>query len=335
VSGSRDDVCGGGIWAPSGPVVQQRADGFELYVPTGNGQLDLARRDYANTVMRLGPGLGFDPRCDAAACASFDPDAPSEACAASCKDLFIPRLLPGEAPVRPESGVCDGKTLLQCYAALDWDLGANSPLRLTVPGGGDVMVLPAKDGAVYLFDAEHFGTLHDRETIVAPCGTPTDVCVNDWAGMMVTKPAAVVLQGIPRVLIPTFQFDRTHPAGLVALDVVREGGKPVLRPAWQAPRFDSPEALTRFRRHPGRVAVMGEGEAAVALVMDQAAEGSQGTLLAVRATDGSILARTPLIGPGTRYVEPLIRGRRVYLHSCDASPPSEGVLQAFDVVTAP
>jgi len=59
-SGSRERQCGGGIWAPAGPQVF----GGELLVPTGNGQLDIPRRDYANGLLRVGPGLEFDPGCD-------------------------------------------------------------------------------------------------------------------------------------------------------------------------------------------------------------------------------------------------------------------------------
>ncbi len=80
-SGSDDMICGGGIWAPSGPTLVPTTDSFELWVPTGNGQLDLARGDLANTIMRVPPDLAFDPGCDPVACADFDTTAPAEACA--------------------------------------------------------------------------------------------------------------------------------------------------------------------------------------------------------------------------------------------------------------
>ena len=68
--------CGGGVWSPSGPTLRQGEDDFELGLPTGNGQLDLGRRDYANTLMRVPPGLAFDPGCDPDACADLaDPGA--------------------------------------------------------------------------------------------------------------------------------------------------------------------------------------------------------------------------------------------------------------------
>src|SRR5205085_1433948 len=92
--GSSDTKCGAGLWAPSGPLV---VDDAHLVVPTGNGQLDLARRDYANTLMRIGPGLAFDPGCDTTACASFSADTLAPACVETCRDLFVPRLLRNES----------------------------------------------------------------------------------------------------------------------------------------------------------------------------------------------------------------------------------------------
>src|SRR5690606_25021479 len=158
----RDMICGGGVWSPAGPVLVQREDDYEVLVPTGNGQLDLARRDYANTLMRTGPGLVFDPGCDPVACADFDPLDPSRACLESCANLFVPRMMPDDPPLGTTSGVCEGLTFFECYAALDWDLGANSPARVELPGGPTVYVLPGKDGGVYLIDADHLGTLYDR-----------------------------------------------------------------------------------------------------------------------------------------------------------------------------
>ncbi|HEX5865145.1 MAG TPA: hypothetical protein VF014_12975, partial [Casimicrobiaceae bacterium] len=101
-SGARERQCGGGIWAPAGPQVFAG----ELFVPTGNGQLDVPRGDFANTLLRVGPGLVFDPGCDAS-CDVFDEDEPATACLESCRNLFVPRLMPGQSPIRPESGACD------------------------------------------------------------------------------------------------------------------------------------------------------------------------------------------------------------------------------------
>ena len=57
VSGSGDMVCGGGVWAYAGPQVYPTGEAFELLVLTGNGQLDLQGGSYANSLMRVGPGL--------------------------------------------------------------------------------------------------------------------------------------------------------------------------------------------------------------------------------------------------------------------------------------
>ena len=59
-------VCGGGVWNPAGPQVINTPTGYELLVATGNGELDLNRQDYAQSVLRLTKGLNFDPACDAA-----------------------------------------------------------------------------------------------------------------------------------------------------------------------------------------------------------------------------------------------------------------------------
>src|SRR5262249_43915980 len=158
MSGSEDMVCGGGVWTPSGPTLVPSADDYELWIPTGNGQLDLGRNDYANTVLRTTRGLALVPDCDAAACASFDPIDPSPACMGSGANVFMPGLRPGDPPLAPPNDLCAGKTFLECYGRLDLDLGADSPVVVQAQGRR-LAVLPAKDGAVYLFDADHFGTM--------------------------------------------------------------------------------------------------------------------------------------------------------------------------------
>ncbi len=125
--GAREMVCGGGVWAARGPEVipdPASPDGFALLVATGNGLLDPTRGSYANAVLRVGRGLAFAPGCDATLCDGFDPSAPTDACAASCDHLFIPRLPAGQEVPRGANDACVGLTLFQCYAALDWDLGA-------------------------------------------------------------------------------------------------------------------------------------------------------------------------------------------------------------------
>jgi len=50
---------------------------------------------------------------------------------ASCKNLFIPRLLEGDAPLRPATGECDNKSYWECLAWMDYDLGASAPIKVT------------------------------------------------------------------------------------------------------------------------------------------------------------------------------------------------------------
>jgi len=319
-SGSTEMICGGGVWAPPGPTLIERPGGFDLLVATGNGQLDLGRKDNANSILRLHRGLAFDPACDPVACAAFDPIAPAPACIESCADQFIPRLLPGDPPFDPPDGRCDGKTFFECYALLDWDLGADSPARVVVPGGDDVLVLPAKDGGVYLVDAEHMGTLHDRIQLTTICGANGGTCTANWAGTMLTVPAVTTVAGVPTVLVPTFFFDQTNPAGLVALQIVRDAaGVPKWHKLWEAPPFTDAEAVARFREHVGRVALVTiAGEEYAAFVDPGADHTKDGLLYLVKVADGTIVERAALDGPGRKYSLPAVRGETLYVFSCDA-----------------
>jgi hypothetical protein len=327
--GARSMLCGGGIWAPAGPQLRhdEGAD-HHLLVPTGNGDLDLLRHHYANTIMRVPRGLEFDPECDETLCADFDRIEPSEACMASCRNLFIPRLMPGDPPLRPASGACDGLTFLECYAALDQDLGASAPSGVHLADGSEVLVHPGKDGALYLLDADHMGTLYDRYQAVEFCGTPDDPCRADWAGMFVTQPVVTEVDGDALVLAPSFMFDDTHPAGVVAAKVALEGGVPSLQPQWQAPSFDSSEAVQRFRRHVSRMTLHPVGDEEYAWVVDVGPQRGRGTLLGVRVRDGEIVVRRSLDCPGQRFIEPLVRGDTLYLTSCE-TPNVEGQVEAF------
>jgi hypothetical protein len=272
-SGSDGMICGGGIWSPPGPTLVEHGGSFEIFAPTGNGQLDLGRHDYANSVARLGRGLVFDPGCDATACSDFDPIDPARSCMASCTNLFIPRLREEDPPFAVPGGRCDGKTFFECYAILDWDLGANSVARVAVPGGADVLVIPAKDGGVYLADADHLGTMHDRMQLTAVCGAGGGHCTANWAGTMVTVPVATQVDGVPTVIIPTFVFDETNPAGLVALQIVRDmTGTPRWQKLWEAPSFGSAESIERFREHTGRVALVTIGGVEYATIVDPGSE---------------------------------------------------------------
>ncbi len=309
--GSRSAICGGGVWTPAGPQVFPVGNGFELIIPTGNGQLDLPRQDYANTLMRVGPGLAFESGCDAQLCAGFNPSAPAVACLESCKNLFIPRLPAGEE-LRPASGVCDDKTFWECMTWLDYDLGANAPVKVDIPNGPTVYVQPGKEGSVYLVDAEHMGTLYDREQVIAVCGTPEDPCKTDWAGMIVTQPALTQVDEVPVVIIPTFMPDATHPAGLVALKIVLVNGTPRFEPFWQAPDFSTQEARARFRYHPTRVVIAPFGEAGE----EYAWVGDTNFALGIRVRDGHIVVRQGMLGWRARNSLPLIHDDVLYIPTC-------------------
>ena len=330
-SGSVDMICGGGVWSPGGPNVSIVDDEPELLVATGNGALDLGRRDYANSILRVHPGLDFDPACDPTLCADFDPIDPSLACIESCRDLFVPRLLPGDPPFDVPDGRCDGKTFFECYALTDWDLGANSPARVPL-GAGEVVVIPAKDGGVYLADAGHLGTLHDRLQLTAVCGANGGTCTANWAGTMVTTPAITSApDGTPVAIIPTFVFDQTNPAGIVALDLIEEpGAGPRLRKRWEAPRFDDPEAVSRFREHVGRPAIFAPGGIPHAVVVDPGPDGSDdGILYVVRVEDGAIVGRLGLDGPGRKYLEPIVDDQTVIVGSCEREGGGPSHLEAW------
>jgi hypothetical protein len=323
--GGMEMVCGGGVWNPAGPQVINTPNGFELLVATGNGELDLSRKDYAQSVLRLSKGLNFDPACDAAACINFDPLSPSEQCMASCKNLAIPRLLPNDPPLRVASGRCDGTTFLECLALNDWDLGGNGPTKIRLASGQEVVVQPGKDGALYMFDAQHMGRLYDREQIVGPCGVVGDECVGkQWLGTIRNYPVVLAVDGRTIVIIPTFMPNRSQPAGVVATEIVDTLGDPEFAPFWQAPRFDSTDARLRFRTAPSHLAVSTsgvDGEQYV-WVVDRS---GQATLLGIRVRDGTIIAETRLTGisdsirplhhDGVLYIPSKARGGAVLLEA--------------------
>jgi hypothetical protein len=323
VSGGSTMVCGAGVWNPSGPQVINTPNGYELLVTTGNGELDLNRQDYAQSVLRLSKGLNFDPACDAAACANFDPLSPSEQCMASCKNLAIPRLLPNDLPLLATER-CEGKTFLQCLAMNDWDLGASGPNKIRLPSGQEVIVQPGKEGALYMFDAQQMGILYDREQIVGPCGSEGHECGSkNSLGTIRNYPVVLTVDGRTIVIIPTFMPNATQPAGVVAMEILDTLGAPQFALLWQAPRFDSPDALLRFRRPPSHLAVSTSpvGEQYV-WVVDRA------TLLGIRVRDGTISAETGLAG-FSNSIRPLHHDGVLYVTS--QASDGGGVLQAFSI----
>jgi hypothetical protein len=321
-SGSSDMICGGGVWNPAGPRVITTPTGYELLVATGNGELHLNRQDYAQSVLRLSKGLNFDPACDAAACANFDPLSPSEQCMQSCKNLAIPRLLPNDPPLPDASGRCDGTTFLECLALHDWDLGANGPNKTVLASGREVIVQPGKDGALYMFDAQHMGILYDREDIVGTAGFGT-------SGTIRNVPVILALDGRTIVITPTFMPDRSQPAGVVATEIVETLGVPELVQFWQAPRFDSPDALRRFRSPPSHLAVSTsplDGEQYV-WVVDSS---EPATLLGIRVRDGTIIGETTLAGRSDS-IRPLHNNGVLYITSQSLVRGGGALLEAFRI----
>lgn len=313
-SGTQEMVCGGGVWTPAGPQIYSADNSYELLLPVGNGQIDLARHDYSNTLMRVKPGLAFEPDCDDLLCKNFNPSQPSEACMASCKHLFIPRLNEGDTPLKPANGDCDNKTFWECLARMDYDLGANAPVKAQLSNGQSVIVQAGKEGGVYLIDAEHLGKQYDRLQIVDSCGTTHDPCKASWMGMIVTQPAVTYVYHQPVVIIPSFVPDKTHPAGIIALKIVLENGQPKFRRFWQFPNKASNKATQKFRSHPSLpvITTLAKSGDAVVWVIDT---GNPGTLYGIRVKDGSLLVQQPLLGTGRQLSAPVIHQDTLYLAS--------------------
>ncbi|MDD2724209.1 MAG: hypothetical protein PHH59_09350 [Methylovulum sp.] len=313
--GTQEMICGGGVWAPTGPLVVENKDDAELFIPTGNGQVDLARHDYANAVLRVKPGLKFDAACDADLCANFNPFKPAEACLASCENLFIPRLAAGNAPIKPPYHECDDKDFWECLAWMDYDLGGSTPVKVMLSNGKAVLVQTSKDGGAYLIDAEHLGRQYDRLQIAPLCGSPTDLCKLSWAGMIVTQPVQTQIDGDPVVVIPAFSADQTHASGVTALKIVLEKGRPKFKPFWKFPDARHPEALKMFRSHPSFPVLtthLGNNGEAIIWIVDI---GAHGTLYGIRAQDGAMVAKQNLQGTGRQLSMPLIVGDTIYLAS--------------------
>lgn len=326
-SGTQEMICGGGIWTPPGPQIYSTGDSYEILVPTGNGQLDLSRRNYANTLLRVKPGLTFESGCDERLCENFDPLNPNKECMASCKNLFMPRLAAGNAPLHPPGGECDNKSYAECLAWMDYDLGANAPVKATLRNGHSVLVQPGKDGSVFLLDAEHLGTQYDRLQIAEVCGTAADPCKIPWMGMIVTQPALSYVDETPVVMIPTFMPDKTHPAGLVALKIVSENGTPKFERFWQFPDPESAEALQDFRTHPSLPVLSGESGHAIVWIVDI---GNHGTIYGVRVKDGELLVKKAMQGTGRPLSAPVIYNDRIYVAS-NLPHTNQAILEGFKI----
>ena len=306
-------ICAGGIWTPAGPQVSYQGDDYELLVPTGNGQIDLARHDYANTLMRVKPGLNFNPGCDDKLCENFNPLNPSQACMESCENLFIPRLKPGDEPLKPVSGECDEMNYLECLARMDYDLGANAPVKIDLINQQSVVVQAGKEGAAYLLDADHLGTMHDRFQLIEGCGSEADPCKLSWRGMMVTHPAVSMVDATPVVIFPTFVSDETHAAGLIALKIVQKHGKPQFERFWQFSNPKNKTATTTFRSAPTLPVITRLDQHGDVIWVAEI--GKLGTLYGVRIKDGELIAQTSLLGTGVPLSRPVTLGNKIYFTS--------------------
>ncbi len=202
--GTEGKLCGGGIWAYAGPQIYRSPTGYEILVQTGNGRLDLERGNYAQSLLRLGPGLKFDPACDRRLCAGGNPREPSNECLATCRNLFVPRLLPTDTPLRPANGSCDGKPFMECLNINDWDFGSSSPVRVEA-GGRAFYVTAGKAGDVYLLDAVRLGVLYDRRQAVELCGTREELCGLPNEGLTMTQPEVAVIDSSPVTVISNLQ----------------------------------------------------------------------------------------------------------------------------------
>ncbi len=330
--GTQEMVCAGGIWAPAGPLLTTSNGEAHLFVTTGNGQVDLARQDYANSVLKITLGRPFEAGCDPHLCANFNPLKPSTACLESCKNVFIPRPMPGEAPLRPTNGECDNRDFWECLAWMDYDLGASPPVKVTLADGRSVLVQPGKDGAAYLIDADHLGIQYDRLQIAALCGSPTDLCKLSWAGMIVTQPLHTSVAGEQVVIIPTFSPDQTHIAGVVAVKITLNDGKPKLEPFWHFPEAGYPGALKMFRSHPSFPVLtthLGRQRDAVIWLVDV---GKNGTLYGIRAKDGRQVAKQTLQGSGRQLSFPQVSDDKIYVAS--RLPSGKAFIEAYRIEQA-
>jgi hypothetical protein len=334
-SGSFQRVCGGGLWSPSGSVAvpADNAAGFDLILAPGNGQLDITDGNFANTLLRVEPGLAFAPDCDEALCADFNPDAPSLDCIESCTNVFVPRLRDDEPELRMPDGRCDGLSFFECWAAADY-IGGSTPLLTEAPSGERVLVYPTKDGHAYLVDADNLGTMYDRHQLVEYCGTVDDPCRWSWSGMIVNEPVETTTLEQPRILVATFMPDNTNPAGVVAVSVVETADGPRLERQWEFPNFTDPAAFSRFRIHPSRVQLAVFNGLEVAIVVEPAPAFQQGRAYVLRASDGALLAEVNLAGPGYRFTQPLVLGDQVFLNSCD-SDNGTGTLETIQLLVEP
>ena len=212
---------------------------------------------------------------------------------------------------------------------MDYDLGASNPVKIDLNNEFSLLVQAAKDGSVYLIDAKHLGTQYDRLQITSICGTKTDSCRLGWAGMIVTSPVQTTVDDNPVVVIPTFMPDNSHTAGLVALKIVLENGRPKFQRFWQFPKADSPEALKVFRSHPSFPVLTSLGESAEPVVWLVDID-THGTVYGVRVRDGVMVAKQSLQGAGRQLSTPLVHDNKLYISSI-MPKTGKAIIEAFAI----
>lgn len=321
--------CGGGIWAYDGPQVYQSRSGYEVLVQTGNGRLDLSKGSYAQSLLRLSPGLKFAPKCSVGACESVNPLDPSSACLETCENLFVPRLLPGEPNLSPVDRSCEGKSFLQCLDVNDWDFGGGSPLWFSLEGQ-NLIITASKAGGVYLLDGDRMGLMYDAKQAGLLCGTVASPCPAPWEGISLARPTIVRRAEQTIALVPTYNYDSVSPAGVVAYAI--EGSpQPKMREIWRAPSQESKEAIKWFREPPTRLILTSgsEHDDPIAWIADNSAEGR---LLGIRVSDGKVLANLRTAGRPSRNARPESDARHIYLPTVSRDGLAQ--IEVFDIRSA-
>ena len=328
-------LCGGGIWNAAGLQFYEDDEGqTQIYFATGNGRTNYNRRDYANSLLRITPGLEFEDGCDPELCADYDEVEPSRACLASCRNVFTPRLMEGEPPLQLENGLCDGLAFTECYRLLDADLGSSGPVRITLPSGDAHFVQAGKDGALYLVDGENMGVMHQRLQVMEFCGTEDDPCTANWLGMFVTHPVVAEVDGDPVVILASNMADRTHWSGISAVRISETAEGPRMSVLWRVPEFDSEEGSSTFRHHPGRPVLYTVGGVDYVFVVETRRGGvadPPGRLWGVRVDTGELVVRERLADSGQRWSLPLVLEDRIYVAGCDPRAAEEGYLMGFQL----
>jgi hypothetical protein len=155
--------------------------------------------------------------------------------------------------------------------------------------------------------------MYDRVQLIETCGTESDPCKLTWRGMMVTHPAVSMLGDTPVVIFPTFVSDETHAAGLIALKIVQQNGKPHFERFWQFSNPKNKAATATFRSVPTLPLITTlEKHGDIVWVVEI---GTPGTLYGVRIKDGQLIAQKTMLGNGVPLSRPFVLGNKIYITS--------------------